>query len=66
MSQEIIVDVSAAGTVKIEANGFTGTSCAKATEQIEIAIGGAAVKKKDPKPEYYQTPGVHQDLSNNF
>jgi hypothetical protein len=51
--QELVIDISPAGNVKIEANGFQGVGCAKATEEIEIALGGMGQKKKTPKPEYY-------------
>lgn len=48
--KQIIVNVSPAGNVVIDAVGFKGKGCAKATEQIEIMLGGEA--KKDTKPEY--------------
>ena len=40
MAKTIIVDISPAGNVTIDAQGFTGEECVKATEQIEIALGG--------------------------
>lgn len=55
--KSIVIDISPAGSVKIDAQGFNGVGCAKATEMIEVAIGGAGVKKKTPKPEYYQGGG---------
>jgi len=51
MGEEIIVDISAAGNVNLETRGFKGASCAKATEQIEIVLGGG--QKKTKKPEYF-------------
>lgn len=54
MSQEIVIDLSPGGGVKIEANGFTGTSCAKATEQIEIVLGGGTKRKE--KPAFHAPP----------
>ncbi len=65
MSKELVIDISPAGTVKIEAKGFQGQGCAKATEQIEIALGGVAAKKK-PKPEFYQTPNSNQSVKRTF
>jgi hypothetical protein len=62
MSAEIVIDISPAGNVKIEANGFTGSSCAKATEEIELALGGAASRKRAPKPEYYASSPVGQHV----
>lgn len=56
----ITVEVSAAGTVKIDAEGFTGTGCAAATEQIEIALGGGASKKRKEKPEFYAPASAGQ------
>lgn len=59
MSQPTVtVDISPAGTVKIDAVGFKGGACAKATEAIEIAIGGAGAKKKTKKPEFFAAPGT--------
>ena len=62
--QTITVDISPAGSIKIEANGFTGTACDKATEQIELVLGGGQVKKKS-KPERY-APNISSDNSNKL
>ena len=51
MAKTIIVDISPAGNVTIDAQGFTGEECVKATEQIEIALGGEM--KRDTKPEFH-------------
>ena len=51
MTREVIIDISAAGSVNIEAKGFTGNACAKATEEIEIVLGGEG--KKTKKPEFF-------------
>jgi len=48
--KQIVVDISLAGDVKVDLTGFKGKSCTKVTEQIQIALGGAA--KVDKKPEY--------------
>jgi hypothetical protein len=52
--EQIIIDISPAGSVQIDAQGFKGNSCAKATEQIELVLGAGAQKKSDTKkPEFY-------------
>ena len=58
MAKQVIIDISAAGSVKVDALGFNGQGCDKATEMIEVAIGGEAAKKKTRKPEYYQGGGA--------
>lgn len=62
MAKQVVIDISAAGSVKVEANGFNGQGCDKATEMIEVAIGGEAAKNKKRKPEYYA--GAGGNLSN--
>ncbi len=52
--QQVIVTVSPAGTVQIDAKGFKGNSCEKATEQLHVVLGGAAVDKKR-KPDFFAT-----------
>ena len=54
MSKNITVEITPAGNVKVEAHNFQGCGCTDATQQIEVAIGGTAPKKKDMKPEFYQ------------
>jgi Protein of unknown function (DUF2997) len=57
MTQEQInVDISPAGNVKIEAQGFTGNGCAIATHDLEVHLNGGTKKRKE-KPEFY-SPGV--------
>lgn len=53
--RQLIVEISPAGTVKIDAQGFKGKGCASASEQIEIAIGGPNVTKKK-KPDFFCAP----------
>lgn len=48
---EVIIGI--AGEIKIDALGFKGPDCEKATAFLEAALG--TVKRKDKKPEYYQT-----------
>ena len=50
--KSIVVNVSDTGEVKIEAIGFKGASCEKATAAIEKALG--VVKSKTKKPDFYQ------------
>lgn len=57
MTKQVVIDITAAGSVKVDAQNFNGNGCAKATEQIELAIGGTAAKKKTPKPEFYKSAG---------
>lgn len=66
MAKEIIVNISPAGVVKIEAKGFNGVGCAKATESIELVLGGDGKKKKTPKPEYYSGTGASTQNKNTF
>lgn len=54
----VIVEISPAGSVKIDAQNFKGGACAKATESIEIALGGAGPKNKKKKPEFFAAPGT--------
>lgn len=51
--KQIIIEVSATGELKIEAVGFKGNACEKATRALEEALGKPSNRKK--KPEYYQT-----------
>ena len=48
----IQVIIEADGKTKIDAIGFTGMDCVKATQFLEQALGVKADSKK--KPEYYQ------------
>jgi len=50
--KSITVTIEPTGELKIEASGFKGNACAKATAEIEKALGKAT--KKTPKPEMYQ------------
>ncbi len=55
--QQVIVTISPAGTVNIDAKGFKGKTCDKATEQLEIVLGGEGMVKKR-KPEFHQSPAT--------
>jgi Protein of unknown function (DUF2997) len=50
--QRIRVVISPEGEVSIEAIGFQGDACEKATRQLEEALG--TVETRRHKPEYHQ------------
>ena len=50
--KSIEVIIKTTGEISIEAIGFKGGACAKATEAIERALGIVSTRKK--KPEYHQ------------
>lgn len=50
--KQVLINVSATGEVTIEAVGFKGQACTKATEAIEKALGMPG--KRTHKPEFYQ------------
>ncbi len=66
MAKQIVIDISAAGSVKMDAQGFNGVGCEKATQAIEIAINGEVVKSKKKKPEYYSGAGGTTQNKNVF
>ncbi len=49
--REIVVDIAPGGSVSIEAVGFKGAECEKATEFLDKALGKIESTKR--KPEYY-------------
>jgi len=63
--QTITIDITPAGTVSMEASGFTGISCEKATEQIELVLGGGMAKKKS-KPERHMPASTAQSIHRTF
>ena len=62
----IVVEISPAGSVTVDAKCFTGSGCGKATEQIEIVLGGAAKKTKKKKPEAFSPAGAKQSAKLTF
>lgn len=56
--QRIIIDITPAGSVSIDAQGFQGRACEQATQEIELVLGGGAVKR-NPKPEYHAPATSH-------
>jgi len=59
MKRTIEVVIGPAGELKIEAVGFAGADCEKATAYLEQALGLAKARQK--KPEFHQCQhGKHQ------
>lgn len=56
MGKQIIVEISPTGEVSIDAQGYKGSGCTKATEQIELVLGGQN-KKTKKKPEFFSGAG---------
>ena len=52
MSRTIEIIIGITGEIQIDAVGFKGPDCEKATKFLEEALG--VVGKKVKKPEYYQ------------
>jgi len=52
MAKTIEVIVGTDGTIKIDAVGFKGADCEKATAFLEKALG--SVKGRQKKPEFHQ------------
>ena len=53
MKRSIEVLIQSTGEIAIDAIGFTGADCEKATQYLEEALGVAGAKRK--KPEYHQS-----------
>jgi len=58
MSKSIEIEISPTGDIKIDAVGFKGTDCDKATKFLEEALG--VVGQKQKKPEYHQRNTTRQ------
>jgi hypothetical protein len=54
MAKKVKVIITITGEIKIEAQGFKGSTCKEATKFLE-SLG--EVKNFDKKAEYYQSPG---------
>jgi hypothetical protein len=52
MKPSIEIVIATTGEIKIDAVGFKGTDCEKATKYLEQALGTVSGKVK--KPEYHQ------------
>lgn len=65
--KSVNIDIDTAGNVVIDSVGFAGGACEKATEAIELAIGGGEVKSKKKKPDFYKaTSGNKAVLKRTF
>jgi len=51
--KKVVVTITKEGEIKIEAVGYSGNGCLKATEPFEQAFG--TVEKKTLKDEYYHS-----------
>lgn len=60
--KQIIVVVSQDGNVKIEASGYSGASCEKATKALEEAMGIPGKRAK--KDEFYAVEVGQQKVGN--
>lgn len=58
MDKQVIIQVSPDGEIKIDAVGFKGQACKKATAALEKALG--QVKSSTPKPELFQEQAQQQ------
>lgn len=66
MSEQIVIDISPAGSVKIDAQGFKGQACSVASKQIEIVLGGHGQTSKKKKPEFFQPAATGQKVKRTF
>ena len=62
--KSIEVTIHSTGEMEIEALGFRGGECTRATEAIEQAIGAVRTRKK--KPEYFQQTAARQNQQSSF
>lgn len=62
--EQIIINISPAGNVKMDAQGFTGQGCAAATQELELLLNGGTRKRKE-KPEFF-APGVSTQQGNKL
>ena len=60
MKRTIEVIITTTGEIKIDAIGFKGLNCEKATKFLEEALG--MVSQKTKKPEYHQRTQQRQTL----
>lgn len=58
--KSIEVLVKADGAIKVEAKGFVGMDCEKATKQLEEALGSAGNRIKTK--EYFARAGAQQTV----
>ncbi len=51
--QQVVVDISPAGNVVFDAQGFQGCGCAEATQAMVVLLGGGVQQEK---PEFGMPP----------
>lgn len=56
----VVVTISPAGLVKIDAQNFTGKACEDATAQIEQVLGGVSVRSSKPERHLPAMPSTGQ------
>ena len=54
MAQTIVITCRPGGDIQVEAQGFTGAGCTKATQKATDALLGG-VNSRELKPEYNRT-----------
>lgn len=59
--QQILVDISPEGEVKVQAEGVTGSGCKELTKALEQALGKTVSDQK--KPEFFAGHSAGQGLS---
>ena len=63
--KKIVIEFNPDGVSKIDAQGFQGQSCALATRELELALGGSPTDvDRKPKPDFYATTGNTNSLRN--
>lgn len=62
--KKVLVTIEADGSSKVDAVNFMGKGCAKATEAIELTLGGGAPGNSSDKrkPEFAMNPGAKQTI----
>lgn len=67
MTETIVVEVSAAGNVKIDAQGFKGRACSTETRDLELVLGGGTAKKSTKyKPEFSMPASSGTNVKSTF
>ena len=60
MVKQIVVRISPDGDISVDAQGFQGAECEKATKKLVDALGGGESTRK---PEFYQEQKAEQEQS---
>lgn len=54
MDRKITITIDTEGKTQVEAHGYKGGTCTKATEPLTKALIGAKPDSDEKKPEFYQ------------